>query len=1756
MSEATQETSVTSTQDRLTPVEVNENGTVLERNGESKAELEGGKSTVEELFPWISEFKKKCRCLLAQPNIVSLIKLMKFYARNVSVNITECYTKPYRAAKLKDSISETLLFFLFYYRELVEICDRNSYLDKMSDLLAMYMDMELKASRRGKEHHSKIAARLTSCLFVYLENSNEHILDTFIKAKFINRNYHDILDPILIKVFKTIPARPNCDTMYVRYLLIYRLWKKVNNNAIVKNQINSTAILHLGPPPVSPTPFLAKYVLPKVPKSQANSTKFLLLHKFDIEKACKLFVQYCKENREDENQGDLSKPNFTANTPSFDDLELLGGSDMSRDTNHIDNLTDNVNIPDVETRQQNLLKTNCICSSGGICMGKCSAQESTKSENNVKTKHESSKVVPLKPHKPGKVLPRPKSKKTGDILYIDLTSEEITEKVIKKKKQLKLHWLAQVKKKLNMKSVKTGEKKKKKKAQSDESNSSDNLTLPDIIGSTSARSLSTATTPEPSVFSANAVINPTSPESLSTVTTPVPENCVSSNVAGDFVSVEYSANSCKDEKSECAEKLATCEATTTVTIARTDSSHMLNLDANCDGSFSEIHLETSVVQLSNTLSHMFETYDGDNSTADTSSENHVNSPSKQNETGSITVSIENDSASVVHKQVSSTERDEIFETSEAYRSPSESSDVSVIFTRNPLDVAIVDLDEYAEDNSGISESCEDPNIASEMENMKLDSSLPGYLVSDTNRENNIKNDLPRIKDELNNDLTNITFHTNELRLTKSRETYLNTLNNTVQEQSVDNENKSGKIQKVINFAVKEESSDNVAAFEVIDSENTNSAKFHLQDVSQLIVDANAEPDVENKILIVMQKEEEADSYRCRIEQDNEENFEKSAPIKYDILKQCDYKSGEGDQLDGTELKKITELEIVERHQHNSTNNESEAETGDKSTTNVENEYVDEETLIPKINDTLISTENIENNIRDISNDLLASQESQFRENIDGLSLLASVSQHVFNLEYSEKSLTKPKILGEEISCPESKIKRSHLLSNNGVIKEVSNEVLLDVNNTISCKSINGIAGVWQKINDDKIHGTDLGSEKSDNNVTENESLDMVPLVLETTVDLNSSTLHNNMISVENVTQMIKDSTNVIVNGETVVLLQKSPNSNLYIINKASDNTAECLGEEKKSAPKTTKRISTAMRDIMNHIPINLSRKNTDRQEGAKTHRSKVHTASKNKVSKQFKPVAEKFSQHRDKPDIGYIREEILNESSYDQMSRQRSTDTPQSVVELEPVKKPPPPVIILTETSNDVQMTTNERISQESGVINMTTTGRLSGKLSSKKRGDKVKGTSIENLTFKQNIKQEFESCVDDLSTKRSSCYGSQLTPGDSHLQVSKRSYNNINPNNMLPLNSRSPPKIPHVYSTVTTTANLYSLEHEHCDCAPCNMKVSSSQPYQAIPQPIPTCQLSHCACLKCAYEVHYRQYLPPHSPFLQTNSYFVPTESKLTAKNSVVQEKTLKLAEAALAKLDDDQLLHKIEQSIIDNKVLSPTNVKNNVPEVKYKPEFDSKLPLKKRLKAHAMMSMIYQDTPIKLEKVENYPGTPMMSIAALEARNLTQNAVPVFEQKPTMPSTVIELSPRIKDDSSHHTTEMIRRDYLKDTSLTSIGNCANVDEKARKLNQHRRQTAAEVNVTASGCQKNFKTLAQRKEIAISSPSSLKRKTTIVPNHPKSPKKTKKANVGKTKGRQTRSSTRNIPKVDYNYDGIIDLVEPKLNTLTESKRKRKKTGR
>ncbi|KAG9435647.1 MATH and LRR domain-containing protein [Apis mellifera carnica] len=331
---------------------------MIKNSGKLKLNNDESKLSIIELFPWILEFRKMCKCIHTEKSMASLKELMKFYLRNISVSVNECYTRPLRAGKLKDFISDSLMLFLYIYRELSKDCDRFSYLNIMSDLLAFYIDMELKASRKSREDHDKICARITSCLYVYLEHSMDYLLDTLMKIQFMCRSYHHILDPIMTKIIKSIPTHPESDIMYIRYFFIYRLWRKINENVAVKNQITTAAIASLGPLPLTFSSSILEDVLPKVPKSQPNSTKSLLQQKFDIKKHCVMFTQYCKENNGSVYQDGPATPIDSSSRINSKMVFIYPEDIVKEDVEYIDN---NINSIISNKNKQNesisLLKT-------------------------------------------------------------------------------------------------------------------------------------------------------------------------------------------------------------------------------------------------------------------------------------------------------------------------------------------------------------------------------------------------------------------------------------------------------------------------------------------------------------------------------------------------------------------------------------------------------------------------------------------------------------------------------------------------------------------------------------------------------------------------------------------------------------------------------------------------------------------------------------------------------------------------------------------------------------------------------------------------------------------------------------------------------------------------------------------------------------------------------------------------------------------------------------------------------------------------------------------------------------------------------------------------------------------------------------------------------------------------------------------------------------------------------------------------------
>jgi len=100
------------------------------------------------------------------------------------------------------------------------------------------------------------------------------------------------------KIINNIPAHPDSNVMYFRYLFIYHLWKKINNGmADMQSQITTIAVASLGAPPDAFPPFAFENVLPEVPKDELNPAKYLMEKEFNIKKCRELFLQFYRKNR-------------------------------------------------------------------------------------------------------------------------------------------------------------------------------------------------------------------------------------------------------------------------------------------------------------------------------------------------------------------------------------------------------------------------------------------------------------------------------------------------------------------------------------------------------------------------------------------------------------------------------------------------------------------------------------------------------------------------------------------------------------------------------------------------------------------------------------------------------------------------------------------------------------------------------------------------------------------------------------------------------------------------------------------------------------------------------------------------------------------------------------------------------------------------------------------------------------------------------------------------------------------------------------------------------------------------------------------------------------------------------------------------------------------------------------------------------------------------------------------------------------------
>ncbi|XP_044586952.1 probable serine/threonine-protein kinase DDB_G0282963 isoform X2 [Cotesia glomerata] len=389
-------------------------------------------ATIVEHQPWISKFKSMS---LMEGFNSSLIYLMEYFIRNIRPTVNECQTKPLRADKLKGFISETLLFFMYYYRSHEEKYNRAIYMDLMSDLLAMYIDLELKASKRTCEYHERISGRLASYLYIYLENSTEYLLDTILKVRFMSSTFYQIINPIMTTIFRTVPKHPISCLMYTRYFLVYRIWKRITKDQNIKNEINAKALASLKLPTTSFPQYIIDHVLPKVPNiHQEISTKFMLSQHMELEKSSAAFIKFCRKSRGLKDYGNIEKTRLNNTT------EILKPED---------NLNASLNLSKGNSIKNNYLLFSNSNDSNNSSENNNNSESKVTVNNDNNIEEDNSLINIINPVNIN--INSRKVIKKSNVVLIDLTLDDTNGKIIKQKKQdhKRLSWLQKISKRKN-----------------------------------------------------------------------------------------------------------------------------------------------------------------------------------------------------------------------------------------------------------------------------------------------------------------------------------------------------------------------------------------------------------------------------------------------------------------------------------------------------------------------------------------------------------------------------------------------------------------------------------------------------------------------------------------------------------------------------------------------------------------------------------------------------------------------------------------------------------------------------------------------------------------------------------------------------------------------------------------------------------------------------------------------------------------------------------------------------------------------------------------------------------------------------------------------------------------------------------------------------------------------------------------------------------------------------------------------------------
>ncbi|XP_012279336.1 uncharacterized protein LOC105699144 isoform X2 [Orussus abietinus] len=158
---------------------------------------------IKENNSWLTKFTKS-KCSVVGYDSYQLLKsLLSFYIQNLSKEVSSIDSELCQVSKLRDYTSATLTFFHFYWSGIKnDIADHSLYMDQMSTLIGMYIDLELIVFEKTENSTMKISRKLIAILYLYLDNSKEYMLRALYRSKILANN-EEIRELIFSKCFDT-----------------------------------------------------------------------------------------------------------------------------------------------------------------------------------------------------------------------------------------------------------------------------------------------------------------------------------------------------------------------------------------------------------------------------------------------------------------------------------------------------------------------------------------------------------------------------------------------------------------------------------------------------------------------------------------------------------------------------------------------------------------------------------------------------------------------------------------------------------------------------------------------------------------------------------------------------------------------------------------------------------------------------------------------------------------------------------------------------------------------------------------------------------------------------------------------------------------------------------------------------------------------------------------------------------------------------------------------------------------------------------------------------------------------------------------------------------------------------------------------------------------------------------------------------------------------------------------------------------------